>query len=100
MSATLIQLDVPGYPEVRIADRDDARTMVAILARNGIAVNLRGAPEPSDQWETAPDGEEFRVGACQGHVGCPVETHEHGCFADTGNCDHPQDHEPSGPEQA
>lgn len=47
---------------------------------------------PSDQWVTAPDGEEFRVGGCQGHAECPVEVHEHGCFADIGACDHPDEH--------
>ncbi len=52
-----------------------------------------------DSWVTAPDGEEFRVGECQGHAECPVERHEHGCFADDGsNCDHPEEHpEPGDP---
>lgn len=56
-------------------------------------------PEPTEQWVTAPDGEEFRVGACQGHDTCPAETHEHGCFADVGNCDHPEEHEPTEQEK-
>lgn len=52
--------------------------------------------EPTEQWVTAPDGEEFLAGACQGHSACPVDRHEHGCFADDGaNCDHPEDHEPT-----
>lgn len=50
---------------------------------------LRGPAE----WVTAPDGEEFRVGQCQGHAACPVERHEHGCYADDEtNCDHPDEH--------
>lgn len=56
------------------------------------------ATQSTDQWLTAPDGEEFRVGQCQGHAECPVATHEHGCFADIGNCDHPEDHQPSDSE--
>lgn len=55
--------------------------------------------EPNDQWVTAPDGEAWRVGACQGHSACPVDRHEHGCFADVGNCDHPEEHEPTEEEQ-
>ena len=54
-------------------------------------------PKPEEQWVTAPDGEEFRVGQCQGHAECPVKTHEHGCSADVGNCDHPEDHKPAEP---
>jgi hypothetical protein len=50
-------------------------------------------PAESSEWVTAPDGEEFRVGQCQGHAACPVERHEHGCYADDGtNCDHPDEH--------
>lgn len=56
------------------------------------AKGLRQPDNTTDQWVTAPDGEEFRVGECQGHDACPVETHEHGCFADIGNCDHPEEH--------
>ncbi|AXA95439.1 hypothetical protein [Microbacterium sp. PM5] len=49
-------------------------------------------PETAE-WVTAPDGEEFRVGQCQGHAACPVERNEHGCYADDGtNCDHPDEH--------
>lgn len=55
-------------------------------------------PETAE-WVTAPDGEEFRVGECQGHKACPVERHEHGCFADEGtNCNHPEEH-PESAEQ-
>lgn len=44
MSATLVQLGVGGFPEIRIEGIEDARQFVAILGRNGIAVNLRSAP--------------------------------------------------------
>lgn len=32
--------------------------------------------------------------ACRGDSECPVMIHVHGCFADTGNCDDPDDHSP------
>ena len=33
------------------------------------------------------------VGQCHGHAACPVERHEHGCYADDGaNCEHPDEH--------
>ncbi len=51
MSATLVQLDIEGTPTIRIEGSDDARDLVAILFRNGIRVNLRGA---------SPSGEEQR----------------------------------------
>ncbi len=42
--ATQIQMALPvtnPVPTVEIADREDARSFVAILQRNGVAVNLR-----------------------------------------------------------
>ena len=39
--ATEIQLGVPGYPAIVIADRQDAQTFVRILHKNGVSVNLR-----------------------------------------------------------
>ena len=49
--ATLVEMGVapyPGvYPKVKIIDREDARTLVDILERNGIPVNLR---EVSDDY--------------------------------------------------
>jgi hypothetical protein len=45
MSVTIVTLNLgdPGpYPEVRIEELDDARTLVDILNRNGIQTNLRG----------------------------------------------------------
>lgn len=73
---------------------------VVLEAAERVRSAVPSTTEPSDQWVTAPDGEEFRVGACQGHSACPVDRHEHGCFADDGiNCDHPEDHEPTEQEQ-
>ena len=51
MSATLVQMNVEGYPEIRIEDRDDALTLTRILNRNGIAVNLRNVSDWSRQSE-------------------------------------------------
>lgn len=39
--ATAVQMGIEGFPEILIEDREDARTLVAILQRNQIAVNLR-----------------------------------------------------------
>lgn len=70
---------------------------VAVAAVKKARRLTRPRPQRSEeQWVTAPDGEEFRVGQCQGHAECPVKTHEHGCYADVGNCDHPEDHKPDG----
>lgn len=30
--------------------------------------------------------------ACNGQTDCPAARHLHGCFADHGNCDHPNEH--------
>lgn len=43
MAATIVQLAVEGFPELRIEELEDAKELTAILARNGVAVNLRGA---------------------------------------------------------
>ena len=32
---------------------------------------------------------------CDGSEQCAARTHEHGCFADYGQCNEPQDHTPS-----
>lgn len=29
---------------------------------------------------------------CQGHAACDAALHEHGCYADLGKCDHPEEH--------
>jgi len=72
-----------------------ARLLESEIARERAALRPGSA-----EWVTAPDGEEFRVGQCQGHAACPVERHEHGCYADDGtNCDHPDEHpRPGGSE--
>lgn len=36
--------------------------------------------------------DEFAPGECQGHPECDVPVHVHGCFADVGNCDEPDEH--------
>ncbi|NKR52956.1 hypothetical protein GS481_02355 [Rhodococcus hoagii] len=37
-------------------------------------------------------------GRCTGAGDCEASPHEHGCFADTGDCDDPGDHPDSGPD--
>jgi hypothetical protein len=39
-------MDLPGYPEIVIADMGDAQTFVRILADNGVKVNLRNVALP------------------------------------------------------
>ncbi len=39
--ATLVEMDLPGYPEVAIADREDARIFCRILGDAGVKVNIR-----------------------------------------------------------
>lgn len=87
-----------------VHDREEAERIVASrnererdlnLSHEWVVVEIRPV---TDQRVTAPDGEEFLAGACQGHSACPVDRHEHGCFADDGtNCDHPEDHESTDP---
>lgn len=47
--ATEIEMAVPDhrgpYPKVIIENREDAQTFVAILKKNGVAVNLRNIPD-------------------------------------------------------
>lgn len=123
-SAFLPQLEaivreiVPALDEIatlraEVADRD-ARIGAALAMADEFEyvsdVDLRLAlsgpavPVPQDNpeaWVTAPDGEEFRRGACQGHDCCTAKLHEHGCFADYdgSKCDHPEAHQSTG-EQA
>lgn len=78
-----------------------------LKAEVGAWIDQRGSrwkPEPLTQgwseagtfqkaeWVTAPDGEQFRAGECQGHATCNVRVHEHGCYADLGNCNDPEEH--------
>jgi hypothetical protein len=43
----------------------------------------------------------LNVSPCTGAADCPEQTHIHGCFADIGNCDEPEQHtEPPAPSGA
>jgi hypothetical protein len=96
-----LSVAVPTMPfEMRVIIAEDAARDVSDYATQRDDGTWPLDPRPTEQWVTAPDGEEFLAGACQGHSACPVDRHEHGCFADDGtNCDHPEDHEPTEQEQ-
>ena len=36
---------------------------------------------------------EIAFASCRGDRDCEAEVHIHGCFADEGACDHPEEHE-------
>ncbi|WP_238840781.1 hypothetical protein [Prescottella equi] len=49
--------------------------------------------QPAPPAVSVPDN-----GPCTGAGDCDASPHEHGCFADTGDCDDPSDHPDSGPD--
>ena len=91
-----LRLDDDAYEEIR-REAFERRVSLSAVIRE----RLSPAQDNPEAWVTAPDGEEFRRGACQGHDCCTAKLHEHGCFADYdgSKCDHPEAHRSTG-EQA
>ncbi|AVP67338.1 hypothetical protein [Prescottella equi] len=53
---------------------------------------------PLNPYDTPPAVPVPDSGRCTGAGDCDASPHEHGCFADTGDCDDPSDHPDSGPD--
>lgn len=44
------------------------------------------------EWDDQDKRPVWSLVECQGHATCKAALHEHGCFADLGRCDHPEEH--------
>ncbi|WP_100813042.1 hypothetical protein [Microbacterium lacus] len=108
IEAALVILTNYIDPDMHVRDAVKALSGPAVPVPQDNPETTRDANDPytrmeteMSEWVTAPDGEEFRRGACQGHGCCTAKLHEHGCFADYdgSKCDHPEAHQSTG-EQA
>lgn len=66
-----------------------------LAARLAIEEAVHGGPFDEDTDLDGPADETPPLGSCTGAADCPVVVHIHGCFADQGSCDAPDEHRAS-----